>query len=80
MLRRPWGLSCVSATDTFPSSSGSQQIHTQQDVEHTLLWMFSHSVLSDSETRTAAHRLLCPQDFPARILEWVAMLSSRGSS
>ena len=50
MPRRPWGLSCVSATDTFPSSSGSQEIHTQQDVEHTLLWMFSRSVLSDSDS------------------------------
>ena len=39
--------------------------------------ILSHSVVSNS-VRPA--RLLCPWDSPGRILEWVAVSSSRGSS
>ena len=39
------------------------------------------SVISESETPwTVAHRLLCPWNLQARILEWVAVPFSRGSS
>ena len=41
-----------------------------------------HSVMSDSLWPHGLQptRLLCPWDYPARILEWVAISSSRGSS
>ena len=44
--------------------------------------MFSHSVMSDSATpwTVACHTPLSLGIFQARILEWVAMPSSRGSS
>ena len=46
------------------------------------VWMLSHSVMSDSATLwTVAHQAPLSMGFPqVRILEWVAMPSSRGSS
>ena len=38
------------------------------------------SVISDSLWPHGLARLLCPGIFPARVLKWVAMPSSRGSS
>ena len=44
-------------------------------------WWCSSTVMSDSATPwTVAPQLLCPWDSQARILEWVAISSSRGSS
>ena len=40
---------------------------------------FSHLVVSDSLQPLQPARLLCPWDFLARILEWVAIPFSRGS-
>ena len=42
----------------------------------------SHAVVSDSLQPHGLQptRLLCPWDFPARVLEWVAIFFSRGSS
>ena len=36
--------------------------------------------MSDSSVTPQPSRLLCPWDFPGKILEWAAMPSSRGSS
>ena len=46
------------------------------------LWVLSHSLVSNSVRPHGLWptRLLCPWNSPARILEWVAMSSSRGSS
>ena len=47
-----------------------------------VLSVLVHSVMSYpwQPYRLQPTRLLCPQDFPARILEWVAISFSRGSS
>ena len=47
-----------------------------------LMYMLSRSVVSDSlqPHRLWSARLLCPWDFQARMLEWVAFPFSRGSS
>ena len=47
-----------------------------------LLWTWSRSVVSDSLGPHGLQptRFLCPWDFPARILEWVAISFSRRSS
>jgi len=42
--------------------------------------MLSGYSLISATPWTVAHRLLCPRDFPARILEWVAISFSRESS
>ena len=40
--------------------------------------MHVHSVVSDSATSwTVAARLLCPWDFPGKILKWAAISSSK---
>ena len=48
----------------------------------SLLCSVSHSVISDSLRLQGPQpaRFLCPWDSPARIMEWVAMPFSRGSS
>ena len=47
-----------------------------------LVSMLSHSAVSDffATPWTVAHRLLCPWDFPGKILEWVAISYSWESS
>ena len=45
-------------------------------------WWFSHLLVSDSLQPHGLQpaRLLCPWDFPARVLKWVGIPFSRGSS
>ena len=47
-----------------------------------IVLVLSHSVISDSSRPHGLEpvRLLCPQDFQVRILEWVTISSSRRSS
>ena len=76
-----------SLLQSFPESGSFSMNNKQcrQDnhvMRENLLLLLSHLVMSDSLWPHGLQptRLLCPWDSPARILEWIAMPSSRGSS
>ena len=46
----------------------------------SVIWMWSCSVVSDSLPSHLPTRLVCPWNFQARVLEWVAISFSRASS
>ena len=69
---------CVSSSDPFPLIT-QYRVFVPCGILTLLLSCFSRDRLC-ATLWSATCRLLCPRDFQARILEWVAMPSSRGPS
>ena len=55
-------------------------VHWYKNTLHLWSCLATHLCPTLATPQTVAHRFLCPWGFHARILEWVAMPSSRGYS
>ena len=66
----------------FPKSDSKIENHLQGSCFISYAWLVTQSwpTLCDSMDSSSMDRLFCPWNFPARILEWIAISYSKGSS
>ena len=68
----------IKCSFTFFGTASSSRVGTKPEWHRK--WKWSRSGMSDSLRPRGPTRLLCPWDSPGKILEWVVISFSRGSS